>query len=172
MPWTTPKTWAAGEVLTAANLNLYLRDNTEMMGASRPHARIFQTATTTLTTGVAGNVLFDTESFDVGSLHSTSLNTDRMTISTSGLYYFSAVVSFAANATGYRRVQILDNVGLQIAVDTRAAFGTFNAEVSLSGVARMLAGSWANVQATQTSGGNLATVATQTMFSCYWIGPY
>ena len=27
MAWTTPKTWAVGEVLTAANMNLHLRDN-------------------------------------------------------------------------------------------------------------------------------------------------
>lgn len=172
MPWTTPKTWAAGEVLTAANLNLYLRDNTEMMGASRPSARIFQTATTTLTTGVAGNVLFDTETFDVGGLHSTSLNTDRMTISTGGLYLFQATVSFASNATGYRRVSIVNNSGGAIATDTRVAFGTFNSEVNVVGVDRMAPGQWVNVQATQTSGGNLATVAGITSFSCYWIGPF
>jgi hypothetical protein len=172
MAWSTPKTWAAGEVLTAANLNLYLRDNTEIMGASRPAAKVYQTGTTTLTTGVAGSVLFDTEIFDVGSLHSTSSNTERMTITTPGLYSFSAVVSFAANATGYRRVQILDNAGAQIAVDTRAAFGTFNNEVSVTGVARLAASAYAYVSATQSSGGNLATVTIQTMFSCVWIGPY
>jgi len=27
MAWTTPKTWSVGEVLTAANMNLHLRDN-------------------------------------------------------------------------------------------------------------------------------------------------
>ena len=27
MPWTTPKTWATGELVTAADLNTHLRDN-------------------------------------------------------------------------------------------------------------------------------------------------
>lgn len=27
MPWTTPKTWATGELVTAADLNLHVRDN-------------------------------------------------------------------------------------------------------------------------------------------------
>jgi hypothetical protein len=27
MAWTTPKTWSVGEVLTAANMNIHLRDN-------------------------------------------------------------------------------------------------------------------------------------------------
>ena len=27
MAWTTPRTWASGEVVTAANMNLYVRDN-------------------------------------------------------------------------------------------------------------------------------------------------
>ena len=171
MPWTTPKTWAAGEVLTAANLNLYLRDNTEMMGASRPAARIVQGTGTTLTSGVGANLLFDTESFDVGALHSTSVNTDRMTISTAGLYLFQATVSFPANATGYRRAVIINQGGGAIAADTRSAFGTFNNEVNLVGIDRMSPGNWAAVQATQSSGGNLTTVAGFTSFCCFWIGP-
>jgi hypothetical protein len=171
MPWTTPKTWAAGEVLTAANLNLYLRDNTEMMGASRPAARVFQSTGTTLTSGVGANLLFDSEVFDVGALHSTSLNTDRMTISIAGLYLFQATVSFPPNATGYRRATINNQAGGTIATDTRAAFGTFNNEVNLAGIDRLNPGNWVAVQATQSSGGNLTTVANFTSFSCVWIGP-
>jgi hypothetical protein len=34
MAWTTPKTWSAGETLTAANFNLHIRDNELAMG---PH---------------------------------------------------------------------------------------------------------------------------------------
>jgi hypothetical protein len=29
MAWTSPKTWATGDVLTAADMNTYLRDNTD-----------------------------------------------------------------------------------------------------------------------------------------------
>lgn len=37
MPWTEPKTWSTGEILTAADLNTYLRDNQSWMKA-RPSA--------------------------------------------------------------------------------------------------------------------------------------
>lgn len=32
MVWTTPRTWVAGEVVTAANLNTHLRDNMKAIG--------------------------------------------------------------------------------------------------------------------------------------------
>jgi len=33
MPYTTPKTWASGDVLTAADLNTYVRDNVAFLAA-------------------------------------------------------------------------------------------------------------------------------------------
>ena len=33
MAWTAPKTWSVGEVLTAANMNIHLRDNLLAVGA-------------------------------------------------------------------------------------------------------------------------------------------
>ena len=38
MPWTTPKTWATNEVVTAANMNTHLRDNMAFLG-SPPSSR-------------------------------------------------------------------------------------------------------------------------------------
>jgi hypothetical protein len=34
MPWTTPKTWTVGEVVTAANMNAQVRDNFAYIGQS------------------------------------------------------------------------------------------------------------------------------------------
>lgn len=173
MAWTTPKTWTAGEVMTAANMNLYLRDNTELMGASRPMARVYASTAQTLTTATQTNVLFDTETFDVGNMHSTTVNSERLTITTPGLYLFQASVSFAANATGYRRITLTNQGGGAIASEARVAFGTFNSEMTIVGVDRMAAGNYAYPQVAQTSGGNLATVAGgYTAFSAFWIGPY
>jgi hypothetical protein len=36
MAWTAPKTWVVGEVLTAANLNVHLRDNLNALNGSGP----------------------------------------------------------------------------------------------------------------------------------------
>jgi hypothetical protein len=45
MPWTAPKTWSAGEVVTAANMNIHLRDN---MLAGGPHLIARKTADETV----------------------------------------------------------------------------------------------------------------------------
>jgi hypothetical protein len=51
MPWTTPKTWSAGETLTAANFNTHIRDNLNAIGPTIARARTtadVSNATTTL----------------------------------------------------------------------------------------------------------------------------
>ncbi len=49
MAWTNPKTWMAGEVVGANDLNEQLRDNMSYLH-SRPHQRIVRTATADYTT--------------------------------------------------------------------------------------------------------------------------
>jgi hypothetical protein len=46
MAWTTPKTWSAGETLTAANFNTHIRDN---LNAIFPIIRLRKTADETVT---------------------------------------------------------------------------------------------------------------------------
>jgi hypothetical protein len=46
MAWTTPKTWSAGETLTAANFNTHIRDNLNAIG---PLFRIRKTADESVT---------------------------------------------------------------------------------------------------------------------------
>jgi hypothetical protein len=54
MPWTTPATYSIGDILTAANLNTYLRDNMNMAGPTRTQASFAPAnpAGTTSTSGV------------------------------------------------------------------------------------------------------------------------
>lgn len=172
MPWTTPKTWAAGEVLTAANLNLYLRDNTEILGASRPSARVYQTGTQTLTTGTQTTLTFDTETFDIGSTHSTSVNTERLTAPNAGLYLVVATLGMAANGTGFRRLTIFNQSAAPLASQVITPSGSWQHEQTVTAITRLAANDYVYAQAQQTSGGNLATVATYTSLSFFWIGAY
>jgi hypothetical protein len=50
MAWTTPKTWAAGEVLTAANFNAHIRDNLNAVG---PIVKLRKTADETVNNSAA-----------------------------------------------------------------------------------------------------------------------
>jgi hypothetical protein len=57
MAWTTPKTWSAGETLTAANFNAHVRDNLNAVG---PHLIVRKTSDETVTSSTvmqADNVL-------------------------------------------------------------------------------------------------------------------
>jgi len=62
-------------------------------------------------------LLLDGEAYDVGSMHSVSLNTSRITIPEGGdgTYIFNAQATFAASNVGYRTLSIYKN-GSVIAV--------------------------------------------------------
>jgi hypothetical protein len=71
MTWTTPRVWAVGETVTAANMNTYISNNlTEI--TSPPYAYLSSTLTTTLTTALTYYAQsWDTQIANVGSMHST-----------------------------------------------------------------------------------------------------
>jgi hypothetical protein len=50
MAWTTPKTWSAGETLTAANFNTHIRDNLNAVGPTIARARTTGDVTNSTTT--------------------------------------------------------------------------------------------------------------------------
>lgn len=53
--WTTPKTWAVGDILTAADMNTYVRDNTTFLHGNNLH----KTTTKTVNGGVDGTAETD-----------------------------------------------------------------------------------------------------------------
>lgn len=117
---------------------------------------INNTTTTALT--------FDTEVYDLTGLHSTSVNTDRITITTPGYYAAWAGVQWAANVTGRRQIIIRLN-GNNIVTDikmavTDAAVGTVHA---IGAAPRYcVAGDFFQVYVLQASGGALNSVASAT----------
>lgn len=87
MAWTTPKTWAIGDVLTAADMNTHVRDNMTIVG-DKPKCILYRTANFTLTGGAAiAEVTWDAENVDddpAGAMHSGS--DAHITIQTDGYY--------------------------------------------------------------------------------------
>jgi len=98
MTWTTPRVWAVGETVTAANFNTYVSNNlTEIV--SPPYAYLSSTLTTTLTTaGTYYAQSWDTQIANVGSMHSTSTNPTRITASQAGTYHIDATIAMAQQA--------------------------------------------------------------------------
>jgi len=53
MPWTTPATWTAGQVIGATDLNTQLRDNLSYLCVERPNAYLIRTGTSDYSTTLA-----------------------------------------------------------------------------------------------------------------------
>ena len=122
--------------------------------------KVTKSANQTLTTATTTELTWDTESWDSNGIHSTSVNTGRLTAVNAGRYLVICQAVFAVDAggTGYRALEVWKNgnAGTWIAGDTEPAPGTATysvltvvAEVSLA------ATDYVNAYAYQNSGGNL-----------------
>lgn len=75
-----------------------------------PRCRVYLTANLTPASGtVATPVAFTSEDVDTDTMHSTTVNTSRVTINTPGRYRITAQTAFSGNATGSRGMHILKN---------------------------------------------------------------
>lgn len=178
MPWTDPRTWTTNEDTTAAILNTYLRDNLMMFGPSRPSVNVYQGAATSVANGIfsATNILFNTERWDTDGFHSTTTNTDRLTVPTGldGFYYISGFIRFAANSTG-KRIALLylsgSLTGLFSANVSDASNTGGESGVGVSFIQWLNAGDYAYMVGTQDSGVALNTSGnSRTWFQMTWLG--
>lgn len=175
MAWTTPKTFAVGDVLTAADLNTYQRDNTRWLGTDKPHCRVRNSTNVSHTaTGNYQAVTFDSERVDVGPMHDTSTNTSRLTVPAGGggLYSAGGLIEFAGNATGRRGIQLRLNGTTVIARVEAANLGANDHPLNIATVYQLAAGDYLELMGYQASGGNLnmqATSAYSPEFYAYWI---
>ncbi len=189
--WTSPITWVTGGV-TASQFNQQIRDNeTWLKGAltqlnvtsdsakakitpALVGAKVYKSALQTITSGVDTVLTFDSERFDSDGFHSTSVNTSRITIPAGmdGYYLLGCDVAFAGNATGVRRVAILQNgatelvkVDLHVVSSAGVSVGTpplFN---------QCAAADYFEVRVLQSSGGNL-DVSALDYSPVFWIARF
>jgi len=172
-----PKTWSVNESLTAAGLNLELRDALNYL-LNPPACSVYQTANTNMpTSGTYVQMLFDTENYDTDTMHSTSTNPGRITINTAGIYLVTWGVGFASNATGYRLGDVRLNAagviggGTSIDICRANAISGAVSQIDSSFMYRFSAGDHFEIQAAQTSGGALASNAgaATTKIEALWV---
>jgi hypothetical protein len=158
MAWTSPKTWAVGNVLTASEMNTYVRDNTAFLNAP-PSTRVYNNAAISVNNTTNTTLTFNTERWDTDTMHNTVTNTSRLTATTAGLYHIYANISWASNATGYRVMTIVLNGATTIAnVDQRAVDGAITTHV-VSTEYSLAATDYVEVVVYQNSGGALNVAA-------------
>lgn len=174
-----PKTWSVNEYLTAAGLNLEVRDALNFLLDNAPKCSIYQTASTNMpTSGTYVQMLFDTESYDNDSMHSTSTNPGRITFNTAGLYLVTWGMGWAANTTGNRFGEIRLNAagvigaGTVLDIARGPALSSGVAQYGSSFFYRASAADHIEMQSTQTSGGALASNPglQTTKMQALWVG--
>ena len=96
MSWTTPRTWVAGEVVTAAIMNTHVRDN---LSALRSPVTFGARRSTNqaMNNGADTKVQFATEDFDVGGYYDAATNFRFLPL-VGGYYRLTAVIDFTQDA--------------------------------------------------------------------------
>jgi hypothetical protein len=160
---------ATGDVVAAAHIDdlatnsSYFKDRVD----NPPFVRVSHSATQSIADATDTTLSFDTEALDTGGTHDNATNNSRITIPTgeSGYWLFVAVVEFAANAIGTRKVSVRFNGS--------AIFGQTQVPAATAGNATWItvpvllnpgAGDYLTIVVSQNSGGAL-NVNTTSLFS-------
>ena len=110
-------------------------------------------------------VTFDTETYDTNGMHSTSVNTSRVTAQRAGTYFITGFVRFAASATGIRGIAFKKNGSFQngdFSVNGTATRGT---GLQIQDIITLSVNDYIEINVWQNSGGALNLEAT----ACYLI---
>jgi hypothetical protein len=159
MAWTTPKSWASNEVVTAANMNSHLRDNMNWLANDKPRCQGNRTAAQSIPNTTDTAVAFNTaDSYDVGAMHDTVTNNTRFTVPTGGdgLYQVEAWGDWAANATGTRALYLRTNGATIFWRDRRLSLGGIvDVFVSIAGSVQLAATDYVELIANHNAGAAL-----------------
>ena len=102
-----------GQVLDESGITLHTTVPTNFGDYA---ARVSNTAAISVTSGTATILTFDTERWDTDTIHSTAVNTGRLTATTAGRYQMTGHVEWAASlGQGQRMLEVLLNGATVIA---------------------------------------------------------
>ena len=128
MAWTAPSTFVAGAILTAAQLNTNVRDNTGFlfkppMCVLRNTAGAVSIPNTTFT-----ELLYAAELVDTDTMHSTTTNTGRITINTAGVFCVTSNIAWSGQgAAGSRVLMQINKNGTEICRTDSGNYGASSA---------------------------------------------
>ena len=174
MAYTTDRTWVPGEVATAAYFNTYLRDNVKWLSTDKPMARCYNTPGQSVNASSTTTLTYNTNRFDNASVHSTSSNTNRLTVPSGagGKWLFGTYTLMPGQATvGNYQVSTIRQTGVttiaanQVQVVNSASFGPGMTVVTMWS---MTATDW--VDSTYFQDGAAALTFTSQEFWGIWVG--
>ena len=124
--------------------------------------RVYNNANISITaSGTPQALTFNSERYDVYTMHSTSVNTSRLTAPRSGVYSIFGHIEYASNTTGVRFATIQLDGTTDIAVASALALtGGYATHCSVATQYYLNANQYVELVALQTSGGALNVLAT------------
>lgn len=173
MAYTTPRSWVAGDVLTAAQLNVDVRDNVSFL-ANPPACRVYHNAAQSYAnTATAVASAFNTERYDTDTMHDNVTNNSRITIKTAGLFLVEGTGAFAINATGGRFIGVKLNGTTFLAAAVHPGNASLGGHMTVSTIYKFAVNDYIELTFAQNSGGALnldAAAAYSPEFAATWIG--
>ena len=154
-----PALHSASTVLTTAETTSWY--NAITFALKPPACRAYSNAIQSWGAGASYVVLFGAESFDnvqAGDteMHSTSANTDRVTVRTAGRYDVTAIAQFSS-ASSSSSIAILKN-GVNVSINSQAATTAAQSSIALTDSFQCAIGDYFQLQITTVAAGSIAAI--------------
>lgn len=172
MTYNTVPDKATGDIFTEAMWDDSIKTNINNMIVP-PACRVYKSSAQSIGTSSFATITFDQERFDTDGMHSTSSNTDRITIQTPGIYLVTGMVGFDSNAAGLRSAGIFMNGSTYLAAIDVPANSVGGCNLALSTIYEFAAGDYVTLRVWQNSGGALnvlAASASSPELAAIWLG--
>lgn len=172
MGYTVPLTAVAAAKLTSAQWNASVRDNILFL-ANPPACRVRNIASTSVADSSTPILTFDTERYDTDGMHSTSLDTDRITFNTAGLYLVTLSGRFATATDYLSAFASIQHSDLTVLAKDSAGTFTDNGidlDLSVATVYKFAVAEYVLAKVGQNNGANAARNFSGAEFSATWLG--
>ncbi len=138
-----------------------------------PACHVFNSAALNVAHNTEVFLTFNSERYDTDGMHSTSVNTDRITFNTPGIYEVTAGVDITANTTGIRYPFFQLNGTTALGYEISAAPSVGSMAFMVSTRWKFAAGDYVRIGVYQSSGITLQVLRTglaSPEFSAIWLG--
>ncbi len=165
----SPRTWAVGELLTAAKLNTDLRDGLNFLLA--PPLAVLTKGSQTITNNTATLLSWTAETLDRDNGHDNATNNTRYTAQTAGWYDCREGHQWSTAASSTATAGFVKNGGASyIAPPDIRPFSSVNGVTNIvSGLVYLSVGDYVEVNVNQGSGGSLTLFGTNALFTVGWV---
>lgn len=168
MAWTTPKTWAVGELLTAADMNAYVRDNTEYLHTT-PQVAVRLTSTQSVPDATQTTVSWDEAVWESDSTMWDISSPTKIIVPRPGVYAVMAHVLWATSATPTddRDIALIVNSSETRINQSIPAAGTHASGLAID--TNLAEDDELEIDVQQSTGGALDLSATRTRLTVRWV---